>query len=574
MSAVWHVYDGRDRQGPLSADEVERRYAAGALGDGALVWREGWPDWRAVKSALPLLRSEPPDAPGASSAGGPSARPNKVRAPILATGISLAVVALAVAGMGRLQAMLGNLVDTTNPSTVVQSYQILVWGLAAGLAAAIGALWWLSGRIRRWRPKSMAPGLLRGLLAICGLLAATYIALQLRLTPLVHEIAVNVASQVATVGFQPAGKWVSIDGEIGPHLSEQVTRQLQNHSGAAGILINSPGGLTSEALKVAKLIEQRGLDVRVERRCVSACIGILVSGRRRTAEWNAQIALHAMSIAADRYPTFLKVVLNQSRDDFEGYVARHRMPKAWIDQAEAVGPGQVRPTPPPDLLAAGVLTAVTRDGVALGATEAKWLWVEAAAGEKSGLADVLEAIRVNAPDKVNASGDELYSSVTSGDPNRARVVINEVVAPIIRRAQLSAAAGPTYLYVESNLDELASYSQRGAWSVCVNYVNGRIGTGEGSPELQRREQLALAALIRSAGQAGWRPAETGSDGLAAAREVAAVAAGRLTALGIALNGPLDLRGQCLRSFFVLQAVDRMGPERGAAAWRALLQPAR
>lgn len=573
MSADWHVYDGRERLGPIPSEEVERRHAAGALGADALVWREGWPDWRPIASALEWLKSQG-DAPAKASAepGAPS-RTGKGRAPIVSGMAALAIAALAAVGVQLLRDRLREIVDTTEPSTVVQSYLTLVWGMAAGLAAVVAALWWLSGRIRRWRPKSIAPGLMRGLLACLTLLSAAYVALQLRLAPLVHDIAVRVASQAATVGFQPAnGGWVTVIGEIGPHLAEQIERELQAHPGSRGILIDSPGGLTDQALKVARLIEARGLDVRVEKSCISACIGILVSGRARTAEWNAHIALHAVAPAVNKYPTFLRLVLNGGRGEFEGYVARRGMPKAWIAQAEAVGPGAIRPTPPPDLLAAKVLTAVTRGGVPLSPTEAKWLWVEAAFGETSGFSGVLEAIRTGAPEIVKASGDELYSGVSSGDGGRARQVIEDVVKPIIRKAQLAAAPETTYLYVESNLDALGYFTRQGAWSYCVDYIGGRLDAGVGSPELRRREQDALAALIRSAGQVQWKPAETGADGVAAAREASAEAIERMRPLGIGGSGG-GARDACLRTFYILRGVDRLGAERGAAAWRAFLRSA-
>lgn len=568
MTAVWHLYDGRERQGPIASDEVERRYAAGTLDEAALVWMEGWPDWRPVGAAVAWLQSQPSVKPEAPSAATPV---QPAKAPLRAGVIALAIVALAIAGVLKLRDALDDIVDIANPSTIVQSYLILVWGLAAGLAAVIAPLWWLCGRIRKWRPKSMAPGLARGVLAICALLATAYIALQLRLTPLVHEIAAKVASQVATVGFRTDGGWITIQGNIGPHLADQVSRQLQGHPDAKGILIDSLGGLTTDALRVARLIEQRGLDVRVERRCVSACIGILVSGRHRTAEWNAQIALHALAPTVDRYPTFLKLVLERGRGEFEGYLTRRGIPKTWIDEAEAVGPGEIRPTPPPDLLAKGVLTAVTLDGVALDPSQARWLWLEAATGNSSGFAEVLEAIRTSAPEVVNASGDELYSSMTSGDPSRARQAMRAIVTPLIRRAQLSAGDDPTYLYLETKLVVMARFTQQGAWDSCADYLDGRLASAV-SRDLRHGEQLALAALIRSAGRGGWRAAGAGPGGAVAARQVSAHAAERMAALNLAAGSGQTPRARCLRLFYVLQGIDELGPQRGAGAWRVLIAP--
>lgn len=566
MTTAWHVYDGAKKDGPISAEEVERRYAAGELGEGALAWREGWAEWRPIAAALAWLRGAREAEARSQAAPAP-----KGKAPIVSALLSLLIAVLAAVAVKRQFDALGDVYMTADPAAVVQGYQVLVWGLAAALAAVIVPLLWLCGRLQRWRPKSMAPRLLGALLVLAALLGAIFIALQVRLTGLVREIAETEAAQVAEVRYQPDGRWVDIEGEIGPRLAIQVDQTLRAHPDAAGIRIDSPGGMTTEALRLARTIEAKGLDVRVEQECVSACIAILVSGRRRTAEWNAKIALHALAPAIGDYPAFLKLATDRGRGEFEGYVARHRMPKAWIDQAEAVGPTHVRPTPPPDLLTAGVLTAVTRGGVPLGLTDAKWLWVEAQTGENHAFAEVLEAIRTAAPDVVRASGDELYSAVGSGDSGRIDGSVRAIVAPLVRRAETSAAAGPAYLYLETNLDQVAYFSQRGDWSGCAAYLDGRLASGGGTPDLLRKEQTALAAMILSAGEANWRPAETGPDGLEAGREATSGATERLAVQGLGPGSPASDRLKCLRAFFALQAIDTLGPERGAAAWRALLR---
>ncbi len=567
MTGVWHVYDGAKKEGPLSAQEVATRYAAGELGEGALAWREGWPEWRPIAAALAWLG----DAAGLETETKASTPQAKSPAPVGPALLALAIIVAATACGKWLFDAQSQVIGAGSPATVVQSYRLLVAGMAAAMAGVVVPSWWLCGRVRRWRPNSLAPGLVRALLVLGATLGAIFIVLQLRLTPLVRDIANREAAQVAKVTFQPAGRWVDIQGAIGPRLTAQVSQSLRAHPDAAGIRIDSPGGMTSEALRVARIIETRGLDVRVEHECVSACIAILVSGRRRTAEWNARIALHALAPVVNTYPAFLELITQQGRGEFEGYVADHGMPKAWINEAEAIGPRQVRPTPPPDLLAVGVLTAVTRDGAPLNVDNAKWLWVEAQAGERNGVAEMLEAVRVSAPHVVRASADELYSSVGSGDPRRAGDSIRSVLGPVVDRAQTTAAAGPTYLQMESSLDQLTYLSRAGDWSACEAYLEGRLASGSGSPELKRREMIATAAMIRSAGQAGWRTIETRAEDLAAARQVASAAAQRVTALGLSSGAHGSDRGKCLAALYGLQGLDRMGAERGAAAWQALLE---
>ncbi len=71
MTAWFHA-DTQDRQhGPVSSDELHRLYAEGVVNDDTLIWREGMPQWRPLRSVagtpdLPTLqlRRAPPPLPG------------------------------------------------------------------------------------------------------------------------------------------------------------------------------------------------------------------------------------------------------------------------------------------------------------------------------------------------------------------------------------------------------------------------------------------------------------------------------------------------------------------------------
>jgi predicted Zn finger-like uncharacterized protein len=47
-AGAWHVVLGETRVGPVAPAEVHRLRTTGKLGDGSLVWREGFDDWRAL----------------------------------------------------------------------------------------------------------------------------------------------------------------------------------------------------------------------------------------------------------------------------------------------------------------------------------------------------------------------------------------------------------------------------------------------------------------------------------------------------------------------------------------------
>src|SRR6185295_18944385 len=43
--AVWHVVINQDQVGPMTAGEVQQRFASGEIDAETYAWREGFPDW-------------------------------------------------------------------------------------------------------------------------------------------------------------------------------------------------------------------------------------------------------------------------------------------------------------------------------------------------------------------------------------------------------------------------------------------------------------------------------------------------------------------------------------------------
>ena len=71
--AVWHLVVGRDQVGPVGADEVRRRFAAGDVNSDSYIWREGFADWlrlNAVSEFADLLAPQPQVATPASAPPG------------------------------------------------------------------------------------------------------------------------------------------------------------------------------------------------------------------------------------------------------------------------------------------------------------------------------------------------------------------------------------------------------------------------------------------------------------------------------------------------------------------------
>jgi len=58
-SPAWHVSIGDAAQGPYTLDELRGYLASGSIGADALVYREGWPDWKALPEVDALKAARP-----------------------------------------------------------------------------------------------------------------------------------------------------------------------------------------------------------------------------------------------------------------------------------------------------------------------------------------------------------------------------------------------------------------------------------------------------------------------------------------------------------------------------------
>ena len=73
-SATWYVRPPSGGQyGPASTDELCEWIGQGRVAASALLWRDGWPQWRDAAEALPELSHKLPDATGAADNGDKSA---------------------------------------------------------------------------------------------------------------------------------------------------------------------------------------------------------------------------------------------------------------------------------------------------------------------------------------------------------------------------------------------------------------------------------------------------------------------------------------------------------------------
>lgn len=102
----------------------------------------------------------------------------------------------------------------------------------------------------------------------------------------------------AAVRIEADGTLV-VDGVIGPRFEPDISDALAQHPDLRRVVVRSPGGLRAQAMRVGELVNRRGLTVRVEGRCASACALLFATARSREMTADSRIGLHRSSLAAD-----------------------------------------------------------------------------------------------------------------------------------------------------------------------------------------------------------------------------------------------------------------------------------
>lgn len=102
----------------------------------------------------------------------------------------------------------------------------------------------------------------------------------------------------AALRFTGAGQ-LFLNGPIGQGTASLFSAMLQSYPSVNQLVLNSPGGLLSEAIALADLVRTRGMDTLVINRCDSACTVVLVAGHKRLASANARVGFHRPALAGD-----------------------------------------------------------------------------------------------------------------------------------------------------------------------------------------------------------------------------------------------------------------------------------
>jgi len=90
----------------------------------------------------------------------------------------------------------------------------------------------------------------------------------------------------------PAEEALQVTGRIGPRFAASVQAALDAYPGTRVLIVHSRGGLLHEARKVAALLNARGIAIRADGRCASACAVLWAATDAREMTADARLGLH------------------------------------------------------------------------------------------------------------------------------------------------------------------------------------------------------------------------------------------------------------------------------------------
>lgn len=100
----------------------------------------------------------------------------------------------------------------------------------------------------------------------------------------------------ARVTADPVARVLRVDGIIGPDFEKDVREALLRDPKIRQVVVRSPGGMRAPAMRVADFINRRGVTVRVDGKCASACVLLWATASSREMTETSRIGLHRSSL--------------------------------------------------------------------------------------------------------------------------------------------------------------------------------------------------------------------------------------------------------------------------------------
>lgn len=100
------------------------------------------------------------------------------------------------------------------------------------------------------------------------------------------------AADALDISPDPAAEALRVTGRIGPRFADKVQAALDAQPGTRVLIVRSRGGLLHEARKLAAVLNARGIAIRADGRCASACAVLWAMTDAREMTMDSRLGLH------------------------------------------------------------------------------------------------------------------------------------------------------------------------------------------------------------------------------------------------------------------------------------------
>ncbi|MDZ7653248.1 MAG: hypothetical protein U5L03_12245 [Burkholderiaceae bacterium] len=166
----------------------------------------------------------------------------------------------------------------------------LLW-LAAAQAASV---WWAISTWRWLRATSYDRSVsITGVLVLAGIPVVAGVLLEHHFGIQARSIWASLSGETPPMAMTVEADRLKADGPIYPGSAARLATLLEQHPNVRVVELASPGGRVRESVRMAKIIEERGLDTLIRSECHSACVTVFAAGARRLMHKNAVVGLHS-----------------------------------------------------------------------------------------------------------------------------------------------------------------------------------------------------------------------------------------------------------------------------------------
>lgn len=172
----------------------------------------------------------------------------------------------------------------------LQSVLSLLWLAAvevAVIAWSVSTWRWLKSTSREQSVSIWGVLVLAGIPVVAGVLLEHHFGIQAR------AIWASLSGETPPMAMTVEADRLKAEGPIYSGSAARLATLLEHHPSVRIIELASPGGRVTEAVRMAKIIEERGLDTMIRRECHSACVTVFAAGTRRLMHKDAVVGLHS-----------------------------------------------------------------------------------------------------------------------------------------------------------------------------------------------------------------------------------------------------------------------------------------